>query len=441
MRGQNHGSKFEPSGFTEQLKAKSPRRRETLADPREAASRRHPARNDLSPLLVLVELPIDALRAPSRKVRRLDEAHVQEIVRSIAALGFCAPILIGRDNLVLDGQSRLEAARRLGFARVPCIRVDHLSESEQRLLGLAVNRLGEKGGWNLDELKVEFEELILADAPIEITGFTLDEIDQIVLDDQQVAIEAGPLAPNAGATAVARPGGIFLLGPHRLACGDATDPEIWRRLMDGGGAARLLLSDEPYNVPIQGHVTGSGHREFAIASGEMSDEEFLAFNVSWIGCALPWLSEGAVFGSFIDWRGYPTVFATASKLDLNPKTDGSTAFEIANDRAVPLIALPSPIVDTHDDRGRRLRTTSPANDSQKRVVAHRQHQATGKTRRRTAAQGETEMMDEVIEPLSSARRRSQHIGAEALDENAARTAGLVTAKAPGDNDQPNGPTG
>jgi hypothetical protein len=127
MRDQNHGSKFEPSGFTEQLKVKSRRRRETLADLREAASRRHPPRNDLSPPLVLVELPIDALRAPSRKVRTLGEAHVQEIVRSIGALGFCAPILIGKDNLVLDGQSRLEAARRLEFARVPCIRVDHLN--------------------------------------------------------------------------------------------------------------------------------------------------------------------------------------------------------------------------------------------------------------------------------------------------------------------------
>ena len=209
MRNQNRRSPVEPTGFTEQLKAKSRRRRETLAHLQKAAVTRNPARNDLSPPLVLDDLPIDALRAPSRKVRALDEAHVQEIVRSITALGFCAPVLIGKDNLVLDGQSRVEAARRLGLAQVPCIRVDHLSESEQRLLGLAVNRLGEKGRWDLDELKVEFEDLILADAPIEITGFTLDEVDQIVLDDQQSAIEPGPLAPSSGATAVARPGDVF----------------------------------------------------------------------------------------------------------------------------------------------------------------------------------------------------------------------------------------
>jgi len=318
MRTPDHSSKFEPSGFTEQLKAKSRRRRETLVDLHQAASRRHPTRNDLSPPLALVDLPIDALRAPPRKVRRLDEAHVQEVVRSIAALGFCAPVLIGRDNVVLDGQSRVEAARRLGFTRISCIRVDHLSESEQRLLRLAVNRLGEKGQWDLAELRIEFEELIVEDAPVEIAGFTLDEIDQVLLDDQQAAIEAGPLAPSAGATAAARLGDVFLLGPHRLACGDATDPEMWRRLMHGDGPARLLLSDEPYNVPIQGHVTGSGHREFAMASGEMSDEEFFAFNVSWIGCALPWLCDGAVFGTFIDWRGYPTVHAASVKAGLTP---------------------------------------------------------------------------------------------------------------------------
>src|SRR5208283_521596 len=318
MPSPNRNSKIESRNFTDELKAKNRRRRDTQTRLQKATATGHPARNDLTPLLALVDLPIDALRVPSRKVRALDEAHVQEIVRAVAALRFCAPILIGKDNLVLDGQSRIEAARRLGLAQIPAIRVDHLSENEQKLLGLAVNRLGEKGRWDLDELKVEFEELILAEAPIEIAGFTFDEIDQIVLGDEPSAIETGPLAPAPGAVAVARRGDKFLLGRHRLVCGDATDPETWRRLMDGDEAARLLLSDEPYNVKIQGHVSGSGHREFAMASGEMSDEEFAAFNDAWVGCATPWLCDGAVFGTFIDWRGYPTVHAAAVKAGLAP---------------------------------------------------------------------------------------------------------------------------
>ena len=161
-----------PAPFTEQLKAKSRKRRDGQARIQAAKTTSNPARNDLAPPLTLVDLPLDALRLPARKVRAIDEAHVQEIARAIASLGFCAPILIGKDNLVLDGQSRVEAARRLGLTQVPCIRVEHLGEKEQRLLRLAVNRVGEKGRWNLEELKLEFEELILEEAPIEISGFT-----------------------------------------------------------------------------------------------------------------------------------------------------------------------------------------------------------------------------------------------------------------------------
>jgi hypothetical protein len=88
--------------------------------------------------------------------------------------------------------------------------------------------------------------------------------------------------------------------------------------MSGDPPAPLILTDEPYNVPIAGNVTGAPHREFPMASGEMSDAEFLAFNHYWMSAALPSLCEGGVFGTFIDWRGYPTIFAAASKLALSP---------------------------------------------------------------------------------------------------------------------------
>jgi hypothetical protein len=112
-------------------------------------------------------------------------------------------------------------------------------------LRLALNRLSEKGEWNLAELKIEFEELIVTNAPIEISGFSLEQIDQIILGD--------------GA--------------------DATDPAILAHLTDGGeSSARLVLTDEPYNVPIAGNVTSGAHREFLMASGEMSAAAFFAFN-------------------------------------------------------------------------------------------------------------------------------------------------------------------
>ena len=318
MPRQTRGSKIGSSGLTERLKARNRGRREGQADLQAAMTARGTARNDLTPPLALVELPIDALRQPPRKVREFNEAHVQEIARAISSLGFCSPILIGKNNIVLDGQSRVEAARRLGLTNISAIRVDHLSESEQRLLGLAVNRLGEKGYWNLEELKIELEELIRVDAPLDVTGFTLDEIDQIVFDDPPTAIEAGPLEPEKGAVAVARPGDVFLLGAHKLVCANATDSDAWRLLMRGDEPARLLLTDEPYNVKIQGHVSGSGHREFVQASGEMSDAQFQKFNDDWTAAAIPWLCGGAVFGSFIDWRGYPMVHSAATKAGLSP---------------------------------------------------------------------------------------------------------------------------
>lgn len=126
-----------------------------------------------------------------------DSAHVREVAGPIGALGFCAPILIGKNNIVLDGEIRLEAAKLLALAAVPCIRVDHLTDAEHRALRLAVNRLGEKGEWDLCELKIEFEELVLADAPIEISGFFLEEIDQIFSKMRRKGSRTAPSLPSA----------------------------------------------------------------------------------------------------------------------------------------------------------------------------------------------------------------------------------------------------
>ena len=105
-------------------------------------------------------------------------------------------MLIGAGNSIVDGVIRVEAARQLGLARIPCIRVDHLTGAEQRLLRIALNRLGETGAWSLEDLKIEFEELIVEQAPIEISGFSAPEIDQILLGDDAPPLEQGPLAPR-----------------------------------------------------------------------------------------------------------------------------------------------------------------------------------------------------------------------------------------------------
>jgi DNA modification methylase len=232
-------------------------------------------------------------------------------------LGFNVPLLINKDNVVVDGDSRLEAAKLLGLSSVPCIRVDHLDETEQRLLRLAVNRLAEKGIWDLGELEAEFKELIIADAPIEISGFGSDEIDQLVIGTSEDGHEVGDLEPSPGAAAIAQVGDLFLLGSHRLICGDATDPAVIRRLMHTD-IARMILTDEPFNVAIGGHVTGGEHREFVMASGEMTDAQFLDFNQKWMDAVLPHLVDGGILGTFIDWRGLPIAHAAAMALGLMP---------------------------------------------------------------------------------------------------------------------------
>jgi DNA modification methylase len=302
--------------FRADLKAQSKRRRERLSLLASAPPLMR--RNDLLPPLAVEEVSSADLVNPARNVRRQDAAHIREVVASIAALGFCDPVLIGSGNTILDGVIRVEAAKQLGLPKIPCIRVQHLTSAEQRLLRLASNRLAEKGGWNLEDLKIEFEEFILEESPIEISGFSAPERDQILLGDDPPPHEQGPLAPAPGAIAVARGGDIFRLGDHRIVCGDATAQDVFASLMQSEGPARLVLTDEPYNVRICGNVTGGSHREFAMASGEMSGPKFLTFNLAWMKAALEHLADGGLFGTFIDWRGLPAVHTAATQLGLVP---------------------------------------------------------------------------------------------------------------------------
>jgi DNA modification methylase len=298
------------------LRAKSRRRREELSKLAASSPAPLPLRNELVPKLELVERAPADLIVPARKLRNVEEAHLGEVVTAISSLGFCDPVLIDEQNRVLDGVVRVEAAKRMGLSSIPCVSVTHLTALERRLLRMALNRLGEKGSWNFGELKLEFEELILEDAAVEITGFSMTEIDQIVIGEP-AAVEAGPLAPEPDAKAVAQFGDMFAAGKHRIFCRDSTDPRSLEILM-ANDETRLILTDEPYNVPVAGHVTRGVHREFPMARGEMSNSQFLAFNAAWMGAAISHLCDGGLFGTFIDWRGYSTVIAAALRLGLAP---------------------------------------------------------------------------------------------------------------------------
>ena len=136
----NDGPRGGKRSLTRQLRVKSRRRREVLERSRSPSPARAP-RKDPLPNLDLAYIPLEDLRMPSREIRKLDSAHVREVANAISTLGFCAPVLVGRDNAVIDGAVRVEAARQLGLGRAPCVRIEHLNDTEQRVLRLAVNRV------------------------------------------------------------------------------------------------------------------------------------------------------------------------------------------------------------------------------------------------------------------------------------------------------------
>ena len=247
----------------------------------------------------------------------MDIDHVNEVAASINAAGFSEPVLIDEADNLLNGVVRVEAAKRLGISSIPCIVAKHLTATERRVLRLALNRLQEKGSWDFDTLKLEFEGLILEDVSLEAAGFSSAEIDQVLLDDEAAVVEQGPLAPEPGREPIAKLGEIYSLGKHKIICGDARDPSVLTALM-GEARARLILTDEPYNVEVVGHVTRGPHREFLMGSGEMSDPEFRCFNDDWMRSSLPYLVEGGILSTFIDWRGFPTVHAAAIGMGLSP---------------------------------------------------------------------------------------------------------------------------
>lgn len=196
----------------------------------------------------------------------------------------------------------------LGMTNVPTLALSHLSETERRAYVLADNKLALNAGWDREMLAIELQGLIDLDFDVELTGFSLAEVD-FALD---AAADANPEAGDAPedhvplieGRAVTRSGEIWELGRHRLLCGDAREADDLARLM-GNERADLVFTDPPYNVAIDGHVCGLGevrHREFAMASGEMSQSEFTAFLAVTLGNVANVMRDGAIAFVCMDWR-------------------------------------------------------------------------------------------------------------------------------------------
>lgn len=305
------GGERQPSQNALKRSRKRRQQQHTLA---EAQALLGHGRNDPRPELRLIDVPLGKLHEAGRRLHKSDEAHVLELMASIQEFGVSRPILIQPDRTIIDGHTVVEAARRLRLDDLPCIVVDHLTDNQLRLFKIAVNRLAEKAQWDFSALKVEFEELIELGAPVQASGFSLPVIDELLREEEDRSEpEVGPLEPEPRAPAITMQGDLWRLGSHRLLCANALDSSAYDRLL-GGTAVRFVLTDMPYNLRIRGNVTRGDHAEFAMASGEMSDEEFIAFIAGWMSLAAQHLVDGGLLASFIDWRSVEATLSVGRNL-------------------------------------------------------------------------------------------------------------------------------
>ena len=264
-------------------------------------------------------ISIGALKPNLRNARTHSKKQVKQIAESISKFGFTNPLLVDNENMVLAGHGRLAAAQLLAMDNVPCVRLGTLSAAQKRAYVLADNKLALNAGWDEEILAMELEELLELDLEIniELTGFSIAEIDSLI--EGRAPEESGDpkdeKLPEIGlGPAVSQLGDVWQLGPHRLVCGDALSPQTCNTLLEGK-QVQMVFTDPPYNVPIAGHVGGLGavkHREFAMASGEMTPAEFTAFLKS----AFQNLADNSVDGSIhficMDWRHMAEILAAGT---------------------------------------------------------------------------------------------------------------------------------
>ena len=278
-------------------------------------------RPDFIPILegMIVHRPPEKLPAYGRQAKTHTPAKIKSMATSIRTFGFVAPVLIDDKDKVLAGNAAVKAGLQLGMKLIPCVVVSGLSDTQKRGLILAHNRLAELADWDQDILREEITSLREHDLEfdLEVIGFTGAELDAIVLGDEGGG-EIGDVVPEAPTVPVSRVGDLWVMGDHRLMCGDSTDPEAVALLMQGD-EARTVFTDPPYNCPVAGHITGSGqHGEFVMASGEMSDAEFITFLIAMLLCLTRSTTPGGLLYVCLDWRGMEHLLAAAreAKLEL-----------------------------------------------------------------------------------------------------------------------------
>jgi len=252
-------------------------------------------------------LKIADLKPHERNPRTHTKKQIRQIADSISRFGFTNPVLVDEAGRIISGHGRVEAARLLRMEQVPVRRTADLGEAERRAYIIADNRLAELAGWDSELLALEIGSILELepDFAVDVIGFDPAEIEALLnsSDNGGVAAEE-PVEVDTRAPVITTLGDLWLLGDHRLICGDATSAEIFERLM-GGEKAQMVFTDPPYNVPVNGHICGLGkvkHDEFVMASGEMSEAQFVTFLTQVMTNLAASSVDGSIHFHCMDWR-------------------------------------------------------------------------------------------------------------------------------------------
>lgn len=276
-------------------------------------STKHLSQSD-APETTIVMRQIADLKPDPKNARIHQPRQIKLLAKSIQSFGFNVPVLIDAESNVLAGHGRLLAAQKLEIKEIPTISLAHLSAAQAKAFMIADNRLTEIATWDDNLLAIQLKELSLVnlDFDLEATGFTVGEID-LHIDNLDIVEESAddeiPVA--AEGPAVTQQGDLWLLGEHRLLCANAQEASAFEQLMNNQ-IAGMVVTDPPYNVRVQGHVGGKGkikHREFGMASGEMSSEAFISFLTTTFELLVAHSKAGSVHSIFMDWRHLPEILA------------------------------------------------------------------------------------------------------------------------------------
>lgn len=250
----------------------------------------------------------------ARNSRTHSDEQVAQLAASIQEFGFTAPILVGDENVIIAGHGRLLAAQKLGMEKVPTVDASGWSDAQRRAYVIADNKLALNAGWDVEMLSLELTELEAEGFDVELTGFDLDEISKMA-DESVGGADGEDDAPPLPAHPITVEGDTWLLGPHRVMCGDSTNAQHVEELLSGQ-PSDLIFTDPPYGMSYGG---GRSKTHSMISNDDLEGEELRQMVSDAIGNAKLCAKEGSAVYVCLTWRTYADFEASMEKVGLESK--------------------------------------------------------------------------------------------------------------------------